>query len=215
MILHLSFASLLSHSVCWTKTLQSGSEGSTSITNTAYLGFSEAMASCPWVCWAGFSSHAYLYQNKGITDSAHSCLNEFQDEFAAAENTVYSVRMNFKKQVQPAYLSIFSISVPTIHCSCRKSMGEEDRSSRMGTSELSSILKSTFGSESVPLVRTEMAAVRHKSNTYQVKKPLNQWLLNIIWEIMLLNIKILYYSIILWSFVYMLRSSVNLVVPNI
>lgn len=51
---------------------------------------------------------------------------------------------------QSEYLSIFSISVPTSHCSCRNSMGEEDCSSRMGTSELSSILKSTFGSESVP-----------------------------------------------------------------
>lgn len=51
---------------------------------------------------------------------------------------------------QSAYLSIFSMSVPTSHCSCRNSMGEEDCSSRIGTSELSSILKSTFGSESIP-----------------------------------------------------------------
>lgn len=46
---------------------------------------------------------------------------------------------------------MFSISFPTSHCSGGKSMGEEDRSSRMGMSELSSNLKSTFGSESVPL----------------------------------------------------------------
>lgn len=39
-------------------------------------------------------------------------------------------------------------------------MGEEERSSRMGTSELSSTLKSTFGSESVPL-QTKTAALRH------------------------------------------------------
>lgn len=45
---------------------------------------------------------------------------------------------------------MFSMSVPTSHCSWGKSMGDEDLSSRMGMSELSSTLKSTFGSESVP-----------------------------------------------------------------
>lgn len=51
------------------------------------------------------------------------------------------------------HLSMFSMSVPTSHWSCRKSMGEEDLSSRMGTSELSSILKSKRGSESLPAGR--------------------------------------------------------------
>lgn len=80
------------------------------------------------------------------TDSAESYLRE-KYSLGCMKNIV---RIYFKKQAQSVYLSMFSISVPTSHCSCRKSMGEEDRSSRMGTSELSSILKSTFGSESVP-----------------------------------------------------------------
>lgn len=58
--------------------------------------------------------------------------------------------IHLRRKCQSAYLSIFSMSVTTSHCSCRNSMGEEDCSSRIGTSELSSILKSTFGSESVP-----------------------------------------------------------------
>ena len=42
---------------------------------------------------------------------------------------------------------MFSMSVHTIQESCGKSRGEEERSSRMGTSELSSTLQSMFGSE--------------------------------------------------------------------
>lgn len=45
---------------------------------------------------------------------------------------------------------MFSMSFPISHCSVGKSMGEEERSSRKGMSELSSSLKSSLGSEYVP-----------------------------------------------------------------
>lgn len=127
-------------------------------TNITYLGSSVAMASCPWVCWVSFASLAYLCENKG-TPTQPIVISPWMNypHYTAVER--YRLRCIKKKtaweyifdeQVQDVYLSIFSISVPTSHCSCRKSMGDEDRSSRMGASELSSILKSTLGSESVP-----------------------------------------------------------------
>lgn len=127
-------------------------------TNITYLGSSVAMASCPWVCWVSFASLAYLCENKG-TPTQPIVISPWMNypHYTAVER--YRLRCVKKKtaweyifdeQVQDVYLSIFSISVPTSHCSCRKSMGDEDRSSRMGASELSSILKSTLGSESVP-----------------------------------------------------------------
>lgn len=76
-------------------------------------------------------------------------------------NGIVSLSLLSRFRISRISLSIFSISFPTSHCSWGKSMGEEDRSSRMGTSELSSSLKSTLGSESVLFLCSCSTPSRH------------------------------------------------------
>lgn len=44
----------------------------------SYLGFSEATASCPWVCWEGFSSLAHLCETNTLSDHIWSPDHLFQ-----------------------------------------------------------------------------------------------------------------------------------------
>lgn len=107
------------------------------------------MALCPWVCWASFASLSYLCLKRKTNNTNMNALDKSLDEFLRERRRGDS-RNDREGLFWLVYLSMFSMSVPTSHWSCRKSMGEEDLSSRMGTSELSSILKSTRGSESLP-----------------------------------------------------------------
>jgi len=55
-------------------------------------------------------------------------------------------KMNRKNSFMLSYLSMFSMSVHTTQDSCGKSTGDDERSSSIGTSELSSTLQSMFAS---------------------------------------------------------------------